>query len=93
MERGAAELSIQQSLLEEKETSRRRVVSILMVSRRASTYKLPCVRHGPLGLHGRLAHVVLLGVRQLQVVLHVPRVASNVLLSGCRPEWTQFTVA
>ena len=64
-----------------------------MVSRRASTYKLPCVRHGPLGLHGRLAHVVFLGVRQLQVVLHVPRVASNVLLSGCRPEWTQFTVA
>ena len=64
-----------------------------MVSRRASTYKLPCVRHGPLGLHGRLAHVVLPGVRQLQVVLHVPRVASNVLLSGCRPEWTQFTVA
>ena len=51
-----------------------------MVSRRASAYKPPCVRHGPLGLHGRLAHVVFLGVRQLQVVRHVPRVAEATLV-------------
>ena len=45
-----------------------------MVSRRASTYKLPCVRRGPIALHGRLAHVVRPGGRQLEVVRHVPRV-------------------
>ena len=68
-----------------------------MVSRRASTYKLPCVRHGPLGLHGRLAHVVRPGGRQLEVVRHVPRVAvgayacAGILSPGfqCVAQWLQ----
>ena len=68
-----------------------------MVSRRASTYKLPCVRRGPIGLHGRLAHVVRPGGRQLEVVRHVPRVVVGAYANAgiprpgfqCVAQWLQ----